>query len=206
MEAVRAIVADGEAPTPERVAERAGVSERTLFRLFGDLPGLWEAVRVRMAADLIRLLQPEPFEGDLRRRARELVRRRLRAFEAMAPYRRWVDVREVHYPAIRQGREALDRVLRAQAAEALAAEISANEPLGPVVDCLLSYESWSYLRTSRGLAQRSVANILETALLRLVAASGPRSPVRDAARGKAVRRPARCAAPATRAPRRPALR
>lgn len=42
VEAVRASVADGEEPTPERIAKRAGVSERTIFRSFGDLPGLWK--------------------------------------------------------------------------------------------------------------------------------------------------------------------
>ena len=172
VEAVRAVVAKGEEPTPERIAERAGVSERTLFRLFVDLPGLWEAVRVRMAADLIRLLQVGPFEGDVQVRTHELVRRRIAVFEAMAPYRRWVDAREVLYPAIRQGREVLDRALRAQATEALAPELAAGAAsVAPAIDSLLSYESWNYLRASRGFGPRQVASLLETAVLRLVAAS-----------------------------------
>lgn len=170
VEAVRAAVAKGEEPTSERVAEGAGVSERTLFRLFGDLPGLWEAVRVQMAADLARLIQVGPFEGDVRQRTRKLVRRRVAVFDAIAPYRRWVDAREVLYPGIRQGREALDRVLRAQTAEALATEIAAGAAsIAPAIDSLLSYESWSYLRASRGIRPKQVATLLETAVLRLVA-------------------------------------
>lgn len=171
VEAVRASVASGEEPTPSRVAARAGVSERTLFRLFGDLPALWAAVRAQMAADVTRHLDGRPFEGDLAARTRELVRRRMRAFEAMAPYRRWVDPREVLYPAIRQGREVLDRALRAQAAEALGPELAAGGAgaIAPIVDGVLSYESWSYLRVTRGLPPRRVASLLETAVLRLVA-------------------------------------
>jgi AcrR family transcriptional regulator len=170
VEAVRAAVASGEDPTPSRVAARAGVSERTLFRLFGDLPALWAAVRAQMAADVTRHLDGRPFEGDLPARARELVRRRIRAFEAMAPYRRWVDPREVLYPAIRQGREMLDRALRAQAAEALGPELAVGAAsIAPIVDGVLSYESWDYLRASRGLPPRRVASLLETAVLRLVA-------------------------------------
>lgn len=172
VEAVRSVVACGEDPTPERVAEGAGVSTRTLYRLFGDLPGLWEAVRVQMASELVQLLQAGSYAGDVRQRVRELVRRRNAAFEAMAPYRRWVDAREVHYPAIREGRETLDRMLRAEAAQALAPELAAGAaPLAPVVDSLLSYESWSYLRAARGLGPREVAARLETAVLRLVAPS-----------------------------------
>ncbi len=170
VEAMRAVVAKGENPTPERVAARAGVSERTIFRLFGDLPGLWEAVHVQMAADVMQLIQVGPFEGDVRQRTRELVRRRIAVFDAMAPYRRWVDAREVLYPAIRQGREVLDRALRAQAAEALGSELAGGAAsVAPAIDSLLSYESWNYLRVGRGLGPRRVATLLEATVLRLVA-------------------------------------
>jgi AcrR family transcriptional regulator len=140
--ATMAAVANGEDPTADRIAERAGVSERTIFRLFGDLPGLWKAVRAQMAADLARLLEVGPFEGDTRQRT----------------------------PPIRQGRDALDRVLRAQTAEALAPELAAHAAsISPAIDSLLSYESWKYLRAGRGLGPRQVANLLEAAVLRLVA-------------------------------------
>lgn len=167
--ATMATVAAGEEPTPERIAERAGVSERTIFRLFDDLPGLWEAVRAQMGADLSRLIQLGPFEGDVQQRTRELVRRRLAVFDAIAPYRSWVDAREALYPRIREGRDTLDRVLRAQAAQALAPELAGDAAsIAPAIDSLLSYESWRYLRTNRGLGPRQVGNLLEAAVLRLV--------------------------------------
>jgi AcrR family transcriptional regulator len=169
VDAVRAVVASGEEPTPERVAARAGVSERTLFRLFGDLPALWEAVRTQMAADLGRWLEAAPCEGTLRQRVHGLVGRRIAMFERIAPYRRWVDAREALYPAIRQGRETLDRALRTQTAEALAPELAAGgAALSPAIDSLLSYETWGYLRASRSLGPRQLATLLETAVLRLL--------------------------------------
>lgn len=174
VEAVRECVACGEDPTPERVARRAGVSERTLFRLFGDLPGLWSAVRVRMATDVARLLQSGPYEGDLATRVRELVRRRVRVFEAMAPYRSWVDAREVLYPAIRQGREVLDVLLRKQTREALGDEIAAVEgSLAPAIDALLTYETWSYLRTAQGLGPRQMTTVLESSVRALLTERTP---------------------------------
>jgi AcrR family transcriptional regulator len=173
VEAVLATIREGQAPTAERVAARAGVSLRTLFRLFEDLSGLWEAVRLRIAADVSSLLEPQAFEGDLRQRVHALVRQRIAIFEAIAPFRRWVDPREEQYPPIRQGRENLDRVLRAQARAALEPELAAGaDALGPAFDALLSYESWNYLRTSRGLGPRQVATLLESAALRLVAPPG----------------------------------
>jgi TetR/AcrR family transcriptional regulator of autoinduction and epiphytic fitness len=178
--ATMATVAAGEEPTPERIAERAGVSERTIFRLFDDLSGLWEAVRAQMGADLTRLIQLGPFEGDLQRRTRELIRRRIAVFDAIAPYRSWVDAREALYPRIRQGRDALDRVLRAQAAEALAPELAGDAAsIAPAIDSLLSYESWRYLRAGRGLGPRQVANLLEAAVLRLVASATAATPTRS---------------------------
>jgi AcrR family transcriptional regulator len=170
VDAVLAAVAAGEDPTPERIAERAGVSERTIFRLFGALPGLWDAVRTRMAADLTRLLRAGPFEGELQQRARELVRRRVAIFDVIAPYRTFADAREVLYPPIRQGRAALDRLLRTQMSEALAPELATGAaPVAPAIDSLLSYESWNYLRTQRSLGPRQVATLLETSVLRLAA-------------------------------------
>ena len=122
------------------------------------------------------MLKVERYPGDVRQRIRELVRRRIIAFDAMAPYRRWVDAREAIYPAIRQGRAALDRALRAQAAAALAPELAAGaDAVAPAIDSLLSYESWSYLRRSHSLGPRQVATLLETAVLRLVATSGARA-------------------------------
>lgn len=174
VEAVRECVAGGEDPTPERIARRAGVSERTLFRLFGDLPGLWAAVRARMATDVARLLQSGPYEGDIDARVRELVRRRIQVFEAMAPYRSWVDAREVHYPAIRQSREVLDVLLRKQTREALADEIAAVEgSFAPAIDALLTYESWSYLRSAQGLGPRQMTTVLEMAVRALLAERMP---------------------------------
>lgn len=174
VEAVRDCVARGDDPTSERVARQAGVSERTLFRLFGDLPGLWAAVRVRMAMDVARLLQTGPYEGDLDARVRELVRRRIQVFEAMAPYRSWVDAREVHYPAIRQSREVLDVLLRKQTREALAQEIEAVEgSFAPAIDALLTYEAWSYLRTAQGLGPRQMTTVLERSVRALLAERTP---------------------------------
>ena len=168
VEAVMAEVGEGRAPTPEVVAARAGVSARTLFRLFGDLPGLWEAVRTKMALDVRRIIADGSFSGDAAARTRALVRRRIAVFEAIAPYRSWVDARESLYPEIRQGREVLDGILRAQTIAALVPELTARgDGLAPAIDCLLTFESWRYLRESRGLGRRKVASLLEAAVLRL---------------------------------------
>lgn len=71
------LVNAGGTPTVADIAERAGVSERTVFRYFPDR----EALMAGLAGELVQIVGPyvvaEPPPGDLDHRVRDLLRLRL---------------------------------------------------------------------------------------------------------------------------------
>jgi AcrR family transcriptional regulator len=93
LDAVAEALADPDVDlTPAGIAARAGVSVSTIARHFGDREGLVAAMRDRIQTLLLPILSEGPFEGELRARIRELLRRRTAMFEIVAPlYRsRWL--------------------------------------------------------------------------------------------------------------------
>ncbi|MDQ3294097.1 MAG: TetR/AcrR family transcriptional regulator, partial [Actinomycetota bacterium] len=139
-------------PTAPKVAERAGVSVRSVFQHFADLEGLYAAVGDRVAdrlQSLVLVIHPaEP----LAVRLPEVVRQRSDLLEAITPILRatavhaWGSV-EVDN-RVRFGR----RFLHDEVARAFSPEIDARGSDGPLLldalDAALSWPLWEHLRTT----------------------------------------------------------
>jgi AcrR family transcriptional regulator len=81
-----------EVPTPEAIAERAGVSRRTLFRLFDDLGALHAAVTdYQRQLVFTRFPPPMPSGQSLHEKLDALVEHRAAVYEFIAPHRRLAD-------------------------------------------------------------------------------------------------------------------
>jgi len=159
--------------TAERVAAEAGLSLSTIFRQFGDMEGLSRAMRERLERKVRPYFLAGPFEGTTQARVRELLRRRSAIFETLSP---------ILQASLRQARPSQEErdsqgeargALRAQMAAALAPELA--EPAGaaraPVLEALLSPETWNHMRSVQQLDSPRVATLLEEAVLTLLASS-----------------------------------
>jgi AcrR family transcriptional regulator len=94
----------GEVPTPEVIAERAGVSRRTVFRLFDDLEGLRATVTNHLRQQVAtRFPAPEPTGQGFDEKVEALVEHRAKVYEFIAPYRRLADSLERSHPAVAAG-------------------------------------------------------------------------------------------------------
>src|SRR4051812_17979765 len=110
-----ALVGEGDLrPTAPRIAERAGVSVRSVFQHFDDLEGLYAAV----ADEWLKRLgaRPSPVDAALPidQRVHEVVESRSRVLEAITPVRR---AAAVHAPFSNEVRARLQRghdMLRAE--------------------------------------------------------------------------------------------
>src|SRR4051794_23912967 len=115
VDALRALHHEGDLrPTAPRVAERAGVSLRTVWQHFNDLESLLvEAGRrdFEIAFDFVTTIEES---APLRSRLEQLVRQRARMYEAMAPVWRAARLQEPFSPAIRSNRDVLLRLGREQ--------------------------------------------------------------------------------------------
>ena len=158
-------------PSAAELAERAGVSMRSLFRYFEDLDELGR-IAIGMHIERYSPLFPLPSigEGALADRIGRIVEQRQRLFEAIAPAARAAAMRAPTQPVIRQGMADRRRMHRRQVADHFAAELAVLPPERlDALDVLLSFDSWDLLRTNRRLSAARAADVLRdsvTALLR----------------------------------------
>jgi AcrR family transcriptional regulator len=170
-------------PSADQIADRAGLSRRSIFYHFSDLAALYDAVVEAGMQRCAPLLEEIPRSAPVAARVARLAEGCARFFEATTPYRRSMAagalVGPVKGEAVRVAREllrrqrddiaglfdgelaALDAPERAELVEALAAAVSPG--------------AWEHLRASRGLSlvraravmQRSLAALLRDAGVRV---------------------------------------
>ena len=161
-------------PSSAEIAERAGLSSRSLFRYFDDVDDLNHAAIERQLAKARPLLAigvgPDAPTAE---KIRHLVAARVKLHETTAhaaratrasAHRRTVIAAQLH-----DGRS----YLRHQIERLFAAELDGAETtLLPAVDALCSFETYELLRHDQGLSRPKVTAALVAALTALLAPSG----------------------------------
>ncbi|MDE0886854.1 MAG: TetR/AcrR family transcriptional regulator [Myxococcota bacterium] len=85
--AVLELIGEGDrVPTAERVAERAGVGIRTVFRHFSDMDSLYATMSEWVQERVSEYLTGTPGEGSLEERVDHFIELRTSVAEAIAPY------------------------------------------------------------------------------------------------------------------------
>jgi AcrR family transcriptional regulator len=161
-------------PTAPRIAERAGVSLRSVFQHFRDLEALFAAAADRQLARLRRLVRPLPTTGALAHRLEAFVRQRARLLEAITPVRRAALLVEPFSAEI-AGRLGRVRAYgRSEIGRVFAAEIGRRraDDRRPLLAALAAASSWSvweelrrHQRLSPARARAALSRLLR-ALLR----------------------------------------
>ena len=172
VDAMRALHDDGELrPTAPRIAERAGVSVRTVWQHFDDLETLMvEAGRrdLEIASGFV-----EEIDADLpvRERISALVDQRARMYEAMAPPWRAARLHAPFSAQIRANRDRMMDLARAQVAELFASEIAGCDDADTLLDALVvatGWATWESLRTDIHLDVEAARKALALWLSRLL--------------------------------------
>ena len=162
----------GGPPTARRVAERAGVQPRTVFRHFQDMESLNAEVSQRVDAEVRPKLLDPPGEGTLPERVATLARVRTECFEHFAPFRRVSNGMRARYPFVRAQHEASDLELREHLRRALPELRRLPAPLAAAVELLFSFEAWERLHTAQGLSGGQTRRAIEQSALALFASEG----------------------------------
>jgi len=157
---------DAMFPGPAMVAERSGVSRRSVQRYFDDMDAL---LRAAMARHLQRyehlFLLDDPAEGDLDHRVRRLVDARLKLYAAIGPMARAASLRARSSPLIRERLAERRQLLLDQIEAMFAREL---EPLPAAerrervaaIDLLLGIEAFERLIHDRGLPRAAARRSL----------------------------------------------
>ena len=169
------LVEEGELrPTAPRVAERAGVSVRSVFQHFDDLPSLHIAVTERIVARLAVLLHPidpsMPFDA----RVVAFIRHRGALLEAVTPFRRAANVHGPFAPEISHVLRAGNDYLREEVARAFRPELDQAPALDrrEVLEGLattLSWAAWDVLRADGGCTVAQASAVTQRMVRALIA-------------------------------------
>lgn len=161
-------------PTVDEIAERSGVSVRSVFRHFDDTESLLAAAVETHAQQNAGLWDLPAIEGTLEERVQHLVAYRANLYETISPVRRAAEQLRPQSTAISTNLANVRKAFRQQLRDLFAPELDAMEPptRESVLDALeasTSWAMWEQLRReqdrTRARAERAVTESVR-ALLR----------------------------------------
>ena len=170
VEALLTLVSEGHlSPSAEQVSERAGVGLRSVFRHFKDMESLHKAASV-ILSDRLEQAAREPFKAvDWHARLFELIDRRAKVYEQLAPFLRAAQVHRSTSRVLQAGHLQFVAVLRRILFERLPAGLAIPPETLEGVDLLLSFEAWQRLRHEQRLGSSQARVVLRAAIAALMA-------------------------------------
>lgn len=170
-------------PSADQIAERAGVSRRSIFNHFADLAELYDAVVEVGMQRCAPLLQEISAEEDLERRVERLVEIRSRFLEATAPFTRALTAQALVGPASDQALRVSKDALRLQHQDVVRLfhrDLARLSP--PTRDEVLEAMSaamapvlWEHLRRGRGNSLASARAVMQRTLTAILRDAGVRA-------------------------------
>jgi AcrR family transcriptional regulator len=154
---------DALAPTAQQVAERSGVSLRSVYRYFEDTD---ELVRAAIDRNLVRVrplfLLDDLGEGPVQDRIDRLVASRSRLYEQVGPLMRATVLHAGENRVLAERLTAVRRTMGEQVEQMFGPELadcapSTRREVAAAADQLLTFEAFEHLRRVRGLSRAAAA-------------------------------------------------
>jgi AcrR family transcriptional regulator len=139
-------------PTADQVAERAGVGRRTVFRHFDDLESLFAELATQVREEARKGRMPIRLGIPLKERVRELVARRSRSFEDLAPFRRANTANLWRSSVLRTFETENNLELREDLRQAIPELLAAGPQVAAGVELLAAPETWDRFRDLQSLS------------------------------------------------------
>jgi len=158
-------------PTAQQVAERSGVSLRSIFRIFEDVQSLHEAATTRHLSRVGHLFVTLDDRGDLPARIDSTTAALARVYEAVGPIRRAALRLAPESEVFAQRLERARQWLRGELDRVFAAELTspgADGTRSAALEALLSFEAWDQLRGGQGLSVEQAMEVLRRTALTLL--------------------------------------
>ncbi len=172
IDALYDLLREGHGDTGARaIAERAGVSTRSVFQHFEDLETVYAEVAARQEHAINPHLAPLDPLIPIAERVDRLVAARDEMYSIIAPVRRAVNVHRTARtsPLVRNNLNRLHRAMREQVAATFPREVSGDERLLAQIDVCLSFESWDQFTSQHGLTRAAARGHLAGLVISLVA-------------------------------------
>jgi AcrR family transcriptional regulator len=169
-DALYELLGDGDLePSAQKVADRAGVGIRTVFRLFSDMDALYATVNARLAVEVAPMLRDGPPEGALLiERAESLVADRVALFERVGSYMRATNRNRDRSAFLAAEYRKLIVRLRERLLCWLPELRGAPPSLVEALDQATSFEAWDRLRGDQRLSRPRARAAMDCATQALV--------------------------------------
>jgi TetR/AcrR family transcriptional regulator, regulator of autoinduction and epiphytic fitness len=171
------LVAGGDvAPTAQRIADRAGVSVRSVYQHFADVEGLYADAAERTYEWVRETAKDVDVSLPITRRVEAFVDNRTSTLEALLPFHRAVRLMEptsdrVHGYRLGMEKWEKDRVGKVFAPELRALDSSQRSVVLAGIDVLASVDSWDHMRRN-GQSARAARQVLRSGILSLLGVVG----------------------------------
>jgi AcrR family transcriptional regulator len=165
-------------PSASEIAERAGISARSVFRYFDDAEAMVRAAIARQQKHLAPLYALDvPAEAPLAERVERFVAARVRLLEGMGEVGRVARGLVTRQPLILAELARIRGTLRRQVADVFAPELAGRGRADEratlaAADVVTSWESYDLMRNDQGLTAAQAREAMGAALLRLLTAEG----------------------------------
>lgn len=160
-------------PGAADVADRSGVSLRSVYRYFDDLDELARAAIARQMERFAPLSEiPDLGQGPLGDRIERIVVGRTKLYEAIAPTRRAALQRAAENPIIAGQIEVTLGLLRRQVEKMFAVELAAmgaaeRREVAAALDLLLGFDAFEHLHRTSGLSGTDARRVVTRAVTAL---------------------------------------
>ncbi len=163
-------------PTAREVAERAGVSLRSVYVHFDDIEDLFTAAAHRFFERHRDLYRPLPADGPLEDRLAAFVEQRARMHDAARAIRRAAVLQEPFSPALADVLALGRKLARSEVKQVFSLEIKARDGdarrrLVTELDVVAGGTTWESLRGDQGLSPAEAREVL-TSMLRALLLGG----------------------------------
>ena len=161
VDACLALVDEGDLrPTAPRVAERAGVSVRSVFQHFADLESLFDAVGDEAMTRLRTRILVIDVAAPVGERIVTFVNHRSSFLEDLTPLRRSIAVNAYGSRSVNERMRRGHDLGREELMRAFAPELGDDEQLADCLDAVLSWPTWDQMRTLIGLDEAAARGVL----------------------------------------------
>jgi TetR/AcrR family transcriptional regulator, regulator of autoinduction and epiphytic fitness len=174
--ALLSLVADGDVkPTADAIAERAGLSRRSVFQHFADLEAIYQEAAERTWMKVSPLFEPLDTSVALPERTEQFLLRRRQIFELLDPIARSARLREPISHELRASRKRIVARLRAQCRQAFEPELAADadEDLATAISAAASLAVWELLRVDLGLDRDHALRLMGRTVEGLLSTTAP---------------------------------
>jgi AcrR family transcriptional regulator len=153
-------------PTSKAIAERAQVSERTIFQHFADLETLFSVSARRLGERIVRKLEYISTEGPFEARMKTYLDELVYLHQAMTPVRQASRLHEPFSPVLQEALRSWRDELRRGIDRVFEQELAGRPPdeRADVVEALAlvaTWSSWENMRRNSGLAADRARRVLE---------------------------------------------